>query len=388
MSECLLRVVYVDHVARLSGGEIALVRLLRALEGRVQPHVILAEAGPLQDQLDQHGISHEVLTLSPDVRDVARDSGARGSLSPIQLAHGMRFTLRLAGRIARLNPDLVHANSLKAGVFGSVAGRLAGVPVVWHVRDRLAPDYMPPSAAWMMRQLVRTLPSAVVTNSEATRLTLRSRKSQEVLYNVVHEITDPQENTQPAGPQTGPFVAGLVGRLAPWKGQDVFLRAFAAAFPDGDERAVLIGSAIFGEDDYAARLNGLADELGITERVEFRGFRDDVPAEMRRLSVLVHASTSPEPFGQVVIEGMAAGLPVIATAEGGPAEIITDGVDGLLCRAGDPQHLAEILRSLRDDPERRRRLGAAGRERARDFSPERAAEKMMEIYRDVLASAR
>ena len=114
-----------------------------------------------------------------------------------------------------------------------------------------------------------------------------------------------------------PFTVGMVGWLSPWKGQDVFLRAFALAFPNGAARARAIGSAMFGEDAYATSLTELCDELGLTGRVDFRGFQADIPAELAELDVLVHATVIPEPFGQVVVEGMAAGLPVIASHAGG-----------------------------------------------------------------------
>ncbi len=107
----------------------------------------------------------------------------------------------------------------------------------------------------------------------------------------------------------------------------------------------------------------MARELGLADRVSFRGFAEDVHAELARLDVLVHASTVPEPLGQVVLEGMAAGLPVVAADAGGPAEIIDDGVDGLLYPPGDEAALAERLRRLADDRELRvtPRSGRGGR---------------------------
>ena len=90
----------------------------------------------------------------------------------------------------------------------------------------------------------------------------------------------------------------MLGRIAPWKGQDLFLRAFAEAFPGGEESAVLIGSPMFGEQDYERSLHELVDRRsGLGERVRFRGFQEDVWPELAQLDVLVHASTIPEPFG-------------------------------------------------------------------------------------------
>jgi glycosyltransferase involved in cell wall biosynthesis len=109
-----------------------------------------------------------------------------------------------------------------------------------------------------------------------------------------------------------------------------------------------------------------------------------VNAELTRLDVVVHASRLPEPFGQVVVEGMAAGLPVVAAVPGGPAEIVDDGVNGLLYPAGDTVALARALRTLADDRDLRGRLGRAARRRAQDFSAARIGAAVQDIYATVL----
>ena len=147
---------------------------------------------------------------------------------------------------------------------------------------------------------------------------------------------------------------------------------------------MVIGAPMFGEEAYADQLQSTARELGLADRVSFRGFAEDVYAELARLDVLVHASTVPEPLGQVVLEGMAAGLPVVAADAGGPAEIIHDGVDGLLYPAGDEAELAERLRRLADDRQLRSRLGREGRKTAAEFSPERVADQVAGVYRAVI----
>jgi glycosyltransferase involved in cell wall biosynthesis len=294
------------------------------------------------------------------------------------------YVARLAGRLRRIRPDLVHTNSLKAALYGGVAARLAGVPVVWHVRDRIAPDYLGGPAAALVRALSRVLPDAVIANSATTLATLPVSRRRPGLWRVV-------PSPVPAGPLErvarpgGPLHVGMVGRLAPWKGQHVFLEAFARAFPTGPERAAVIGGALFGEEDYEASLGRDAARLGIAERVELRGHRLDMAGELAHLDVAVHASVAPEPFGQVVVEAMAAGLPVVAAAAGGPAEVVTDGVDGILVPPGDIEGLAGALRRLAGDADLRDRLGRAGRARAVAFRPEAVAASVMELYREVLA---
>ena len=220
---------------------------------------------------------------------------------------------------------------------------------MWHVRDRIAPDYLPRAGG-------RRAATADLRAAERRDRQLRSdagdaagagEEARSCVRSTVHDpVTAPR--TSACAPRRQSLVVGMVGRLAPWKGQHVFLEAFARAFGEGDARAIVVGSAMFGsaETRYAAALHELATSLGIADRVEFRGFRDDVWAELADMDMLVHASITPEPFGQVIVEAMHAGLPVIAASGGGPSEIVTDGVDGLLYPPGDVDGLCAALTRL------------------------------------------
>ena len=379
-----LRVAYVNHCARLSGGELALLRLLPAL-GRVEAHVVLAEDGPLVAELAEVGAHVAVLEMEEGVRRLPKDRVRSGARLAKPAAGGVRYAARLARHLRRLDVDLVHTNSLKAALYGGVAGRMAGLPVVWHIRDRIAGDYLPATAVHAVRALVRWVPHAVIVNSTATRATLGRGATSAAVHVVYDTVVIPPP--RPAPPPE-PFTVGIVGRIAQWKGHDLFLRAFAAAFPGGPERAVVLGTPLFEEHDYETSLHQLATELGIAARVDFLGFRRDVDEQLARMHALVHASLIPEPFGQVVTEGMAAGLPVLATDAGGPAEIVTHGVDGLLYRMGDKDALAAALSLVRGDPPLRARLGAAAIERARRFAPEVIAGEVCAVYDTVVRPRR
>jgi glycosyltransferase involved in cell wall biosynthesis len=375
-----LRVVYVDHTARLSGAELALIRTLQALDG-VEAHVILAEEGPLVERLLEAGVSVEVLPLGHRARELRRDAVGASLLASREAARVAAYSLRLARRLRHLRPDIVHTNSLKAAYYGGLAGRIAGVPVVSHVHDRLAEDYLPSPAARLTRRVLGRFPQAVVVPSRAVAETVGRPAA------VIPWGTPPPAVQAPRDPAR-PLTVGIVGRVAPWKGQHVFIDAFARAFPGGDARAVIVGAPLFGADEerYLAELHGLAGRHGLNGRLRFTGFVDDVDAELADLDVLVHASVVPEPFGQVVLEGMAAGLPVVAASPGGPAELISDGEDGLLYEAGDSAALAEALNTVAHDTALRHRLGAAAQRRSRDFGPAQVAERMREVYDGVLAN--
>jgi glycosyltransferase involved in cell wall biosynthesis len=383
-----LRVVCLDHCARPSGAQLSLLRLLEELRD-VDAHVILAEDGPLAGRLQLAGVSVEVLPMAEAARGVPIARVRPGRLPLASIAGASRYASALALRLRRLRPDLVHTNSLKAMLYGGAAARLIGIPVVWQVHDRIAEDYLPPPAVRLVRAAARVLPTVVVANSRATLDTLGAtgRPGLVIAPAIARDAVTAGARGAGRG-DGGPLRVGMLGRIAPWKGQHVFLEAFARAFPDGGAEAVLVGAALFGEEDYEAGLRRSAADLGLGGRVAFLGQREDVGAQLARLDVLVHASVLPEPFGQVVVEGMAAGLPVVAAAAGGPLEIIEDGVDGLHVPPDSPDALAAVLRRLAADPALRRRLGDAARRSARRYAPERTAEQMRGAYRTALAVSR
>ena len=377
------RVLFLDHTARLGGGEIALANLVAELArgGEVRPRALLFEDGPLVGRLREAGCPAEVVPLG-GLGEARKDAvGGVGMLLRLPAAVG--FARRLARRIKADGADLVYCNSLKSDVLGGLAARLAGVPCVWHVRDRVESDYLPRRVVPVFRRLCRLVPHGVAANSEHTMATLRlpASKVRRVLYSGVVPPIDP-----PAEPP-GPPVVGIVGRLAPWKGQHVFLDAMALVRREVPEaRFRLVGSALFGENDYEASLRRRAAEADLAGGVEFAGFEADVWAALAAMAVVVHASTTPEPFGQVVVEAMAAGRPVVATDAGGVRETVVNGVTGLLVPTGDaPATAAAVTRLLRD-PALRRRLAAAGRDRAVGrFHVSRTAGECLALIDEVIS---
>ena len=370
--------VFLGHSAALSGGELALARLLPAMTDDRDVLVILAEQGPLVDRLKGAGVRVEVIAMDEAARSMGRDGVGRGFSQLRQGMAALHYSLRLARRLRQLHPDQVHTNSLKAALYGGMAGRLARVPcVIWHVRDRIAEDYLPGRAVRLVRALARRIPDGVVANSLTTLATLGPL---DVPTLVLPSPLDPSICPAASKVRAGPLRVGVLGRLAPWKGQDLFLEAFAEAFATSNVTGTIIGAPLFGEDSFRGELDRSIDRLGLRGKVELVGFTADVAVALAELDVLVHTSRIAEPFGQVVIEGMGAGLCVIAADSGGPAEIITDGVDGLLYQTGSASDLARVLASVAIDGEVRERLGRAGIETARRFRPELLAAELEGFY--------
>jgi glycosyltransferase involved in cell wall biosynthesis len=226
------------------------------------------------------------------------------------------------------------------------------------------------------------MPDFVVANSIATlkSICLPYGYPSAVVYEGVLARDAAQENNHVGG------IVGLVGRLTRWKGQHVFLEAAAQVrqqFPNTKFR--IIGSAMFGEESYEQEIRALSRSLGLEDCVEFTGFRNDVPRLVDQLDILVHASTTGEPFGQVITEGMLAAKPVIATRGGGVPEIVQHDSTGLLVPMGDADAMAEAICALLSNPDLARAMGKAARERAlQHFVVEKTVPRLEAILQRVL----
>lgn len=377
------RVVHLDHCAAWSGGEIALLRLLTPLASS-RPLVVLAEDGPLVEHLRRASIDVLVLPLAARTNRLSRQQAGR--LPWRSVLDSLAYVWRLRRLLHEQRPDAVHCNSLKSGIYGCLAARLAGVPAVWHVRDRITEDYLPPRVVRLVRLMLLLLPTAILVNSRATWETLgvqvRRRRW-------VHVLPDPYRPERTSRPRTHPSatpVVALIGRLAPWKGQDTFLDALDLLTARGRPvRGRLYGAALFGETEYAAVIEArVAERGGLVTLESFEGDVGDVLAEV---DLAVSASVIPEPFGQVVVEAIAHGVPVVVADRGGPAEIVAGDAGGLTYAAGEAGSLADTVERLLDDPGLYARLSEAGLRRAGDFDPDSITAEYAAFMRSVIDTA-
>jgi glycosyltransferase involved in cell wall biosynthesis len=258
--------------------------------------------------------------------------------------------------------------------------------VVWHLRDYVDRSYLPSKAVLGVRAAARVLPSGLIAVSHSVLASVRLAPS--ALGWVVHDgLSDDQLRPRPAAaaeaPWSAPVSVGMVGRISPWKGQHIFLEAAAQVVAAGhDARFVVVGAPMFGEEGYLTELRTQVQRLQIGDRVEFRGFRPDV--DMAEFDVLVHASTSADPFPNTVLEGMAAGLPVVASRGGGVPEMLEHGVSGRLSEMGSAVSLARNLEAVLSDPVSARRLGAEAYAQVRDrFTAPDAARRVEAFYRQL-----
>jgi glycosyltransferase involved in cell wall biosynthesis len=392
-----IRVLFFDHTATLGGGEIALLNLVRHLDPkRVKPVVVLGADGPLAERLRRE-VNTYILPLSPRLAALKKDTLGIATLFRIrEVISILAYVRRLVLFIRKHKINLIHTNSLKADIIGGIAGRLSRCPVVWHVRDRVEDDYLPGSVVRIFRLLCRVVPTYVIANSVATleTLHLRTRRYSSSIPSGVdlhHRTSVVHDGTHTTVPSASDrrdlkvFRIGLIGRISPWKGQHIFLQAAEQVhnrFPNA--RFVIIGAALFGEDKYDQEVRQIPARLGIEDVVEFTGFRGDVQQAICELDLVVHASTTGEPFGQVIIEGMAAGKPVVATDGGGVPEIVENGKTGILVPMGDAQAMAAAICQILADPTQAKTMGARARQRVKDhFTVEETARRIQAVYEEI-----
>jgi glycosyltransferase involved in cell wall biosynthesis len=356
------RVLFVDHTAQLGGAELSMLEIAKALSS--SSRVVLFEDGPFRHRLEAAGVPTTVLPAPGQLNGVRRDGSVLAALRSIPglVQQAARLT-----SVAR-DYDVLLANSQKSMLVGALAGRLARRPVIWYCRDLMSADHFGALQRTVAGWAARWLIDRVIANSHATKDALAAIGGRPDQITVVHNgidaapfdaVTPDQIDAVRAElrlPERG--VVGVFSRLAPWKGQHVLLEAMRKL---PDVTALIVGDALFPEDRaYADRLRRTIQDNGLGSRVRMTGFREDVPVLMHACDVIVHTSTAPEPFGRVLAEGMMAERAVIATREGGPAEIIEDGRTGILVSPSDPAGLRSAIRDLIEQPELRDRIATNG----------------------------
>jgi len=398
----------------MGGAEAALVEILagiRAAEPEWKLDLIVSADGPLAAKAVALGVSTHVLPFPASVArlgDSAAGGPAGNSTRRLSLLRQLLFAspevrvyaASLRKMLRQLAPDVIHSNGFKMHILGAMA-KPSQVPLVWHIHDYVQAR---PLMARLMN-LCRRRCHLALANSNSVAQDIRAACGNtlpvQTLYNGIDTTffsprgerldLDSLSGLPAPDPLARDVIrVGMLATLARWKGHEVFLRALSLISPELPLRGYIVGDALYQTDgsQYSlAELKGMARQLGISDRVGFSGFVDQPAAAMRSLDIVVHASTEPEPFGLVIVEGMACGRAVIASEAGGAAELIESAVTALGHTPGDAAQLAERITQLVTDPHLRARLGAAGRATVeRRFNRTRLAEELLPIYRAAMTA--
>lgn len=371
-------ILYVSSVVGIGGAELSLIELVRHLDrSRFSPRLLCGGEGPLTQRFRE--------------MDVPVTYGTFPFFSKRRPWVYWGVILGYIHLMRRWRIGLVHVNCDQAVPHLVVAGRLTGVPVLCYIHDM--------TRAWFLPRYVRYLnrSARIIADSQATARHCLTAGMDERKIQVIHACfemerftgwieRDRQQVRAEWGVAPHEIAIGLVGHVLRHKGHEEFIRAaarVAGEFPTA--RFMIVGDDSLSSDkEFMPFLRRLADELNLSSRILFVGYREDIPRVMAALDVVAAPSWA-EPFGRVVVEALASRRPIVATRAGGIPEIVKDGVTGLLVPPKDPQALAQALLRLCENPELRERIGQLGPAAAQRFDVKEHARQFEETYEAILA---
>ncbi len=345
-----MKILFLDQSGNPGGAELCLLDIAKSYRDRAL--VGLFVDGPFKQLLEQQQIPVQILAKKPI--NVRKESKLIESLASI----GSLIPLILQGAKLARDYDLIYANTQKALVVGAIASLLARRPLVYHLHDILSAAHFSPSNRYLAVTLANRFASLVIANSQATKAAFIVAGGRpeitEVVYNgfapeVYQSDASTREQLRQHLELEEKFVVGHFSRLSPWKGQHILIEALTYC-PEGVV-ALIVGDALFGETEYVQSLHQQVKKLDLEERVKFLGFRSDIVPLMAACDLIAHTSTSPEPFGRVIVEAMLCGRVVVASEAGAAMEIIEPGVTGFLVPPQDSLKLAQIITSCHKQPE-------------------------------------
>ncbi|TML00114.1 MAG: glycosyltransferase [Actinobacteria bacterium] len=336
---------------RLGGAEAVLHTILEgAGESGHDLQLVFFKDGPWPAELREAGLPVDVIPAGR-LRQVHRWGAT---------------VVRLAALFRDRQPDLILNWASKTQLYGSPAAILAGMSerVVWWQHSIAKP--------YTLEHIAHLLPARAIAcdSTAAARAQERLRPRRRTVVIPPGMAPGLGSNHAPMKLPPGVTMVGIVGRLQPWKGQDRLLEAQAILRRRGfPMHLMIVGGDSYGySPEYARSLPALVSRLGLDDAVTLVGEVPDPMPFIEQMDILVNAS-DPEPFGLVLLEGMAAAVPVVAVDSGGPRDIVEHERTGILASSGNPEDLADALERLLSSAPLRHALGHAGRERfVRDYT--------------------
>ncbi|MFZ3262798.1 MAG: glycosyltransferase [Terriglobales bacterium] len=364
----LPRVAVLCAIGGLGGAEVSLLETVAHLRGYYEFHLIVPDHGPLKESAELCGARVWVL---PWPEAIASTGEIAKRPSPVQMFRGAvclgSFARKLSRLLDQIRPSAFVTNAVKAHVIGSLMRKRKHVPLIWYMRDGLEDRVI---SRKLLALLSRRCDLAVCI-SQYVAAQFRKYVSVSVPTSIVCDIVDLNRFRPDALPpvdlekKLDEVWYGMVGAITPLKGQDIFLEAAKKVLRQLPNAVfVIVGDNPYATErtlDYLQQLQHKVETSSLRGRVKFLGFREDVPAILSLLDVLVQPNRGPEGLGRSVLEALACGVPVIAVDQWGPAELICDGDTGLLFPPLDIEMLATRMISLGRDGSLRQSMGIRGR---------------------------
>jgi glycosyltransferase involved in cell wall biosynthesis len=358
----------VSSEQKLGGGDVSLLTLASALSQHGWlPHVIVPGRGRLTRLFDEYGINY---TIFPFVSMSWR--------TPFLTLKNIYTWRRM---IKSIDPALIHANTTSVNRFFSFASSLLNIPYVTHVRLGMEPG----ETSWTYKYFPK--PSAFIFVSKAMRDECWPEMSQycpKSYAYVVHNAIELEKYVPGPYPGDNPYRIGIFANFAPLKRHEDFLRMASEINQQRSDVEYWIVGDDTGKSFRKQILIDLSKELNLGESVKFMGHREDIPWLLSQIHVSVLTSQF-ESFGRVVIESMAAGIPVVASQTGGIPEIVENQIDGILVDVGDYKAFANAAIDLIENKDKWSNISKRSIKKARsNYSSSANAKKIAHVYESVL----
>lgn len=376
-----MKVVFVTHYAELYGANRSLLCLIDGLQAYdVQPQVIAPKQGAITEELSKRNVPFYTL---PFKKWMSKNQWK----APARLALNLAVLPLLVRKVRQWNVDLIHTNSSVTPI-GALIAEVLSLPHVWHVREfgdldfNLRHDWGKPLFRLLMSRASGTI---AVSKSVCDHVLSDIDVPSHVVYNGVISQARLKKLWIDVGKQTkrkySPYTFAMVGQVSPAKGQSQALRALYKLKQEGIEACLLVAGD--GASEHVEALHQLCESLDLKDHVFFLGYVSD-PFEVYQQADAVLMCSPHEAMGRVTAEAMATARPVIGRNSDGTAELIDEGVNGLLYN-GTLENLSYCMHQFVDEPEWARSLGLAGKKKAsREFINEEYAQKVFGVFRNLI----
>ncbi|MCS5491130.1 glycosyltransferase family 4 protein [Algoriphagus limi] len=369
-------ILFLQSSSELYGSGKIFLQVLRVYqEEGFRPIVVLTNEGPIQSLLEKEEVPVFIQNLG-----ILR----RKYLSPWGLFNRAQKNREAFNFLTKLHQsyqfELVFSNTL-AVVIGAYWAKKKQIPHTWHIHEILLGPK--PLVWWLSKMLDSTTPHPIaVSKSVGNHWQSKLKKAKlSVIYNGIPY--EPYLNAKPTlreelGLSPDQILIGMVGRINPGKGQGFFLEMTQELISKNSNlHFVLVGDPFPGYEPILEELLQKIEKDGLSAKVSYLGFREDIPQIMASLDIFVLPSVLPDSFPTVILEAMAAGKPIVATKSGGAVEMVEEGKTGFLIPIGDVNQGIKALNQLIEDKNLREKMGKAGQDRVlKEFSLEAFKENI------------
>jgi len=356
-------IAILNPLSQLGGSEISLLELLKRSKGHFRYHLILPEDGPLKETAEKEDITVWAL---PWPAKLSKLGERNKRIFPVHFFLACLSTFPLIKRLSHLLGEIdcrvLITNGIKCHIIGALLPKKKSGSLIWYLREGWEGRRL---SGCLLKTLAPRSSAAIAISryvaTESNKL-FRKKLPVHVLYNIVDfkrfrpNLSHPPDLEK----KDGEIWYGMVGAITPLKGQDLFIKAAGQVvkyLPNA--RFIIVGANFYKTEKpsvYEVELHNLIKTLKLNNHVAFLGFRNDIPAVLSTMDVLVQSNRGPEGLGRSVLEAMACGVPVIAVDRWGPSELIQNEETGILFPFMDIETLAEKMILLGKHPDMRDRL--------------------------------